>query len=397
MKLLQDMFAQSLLEDAKAIEAKMNQAKSIIQRYATDKVPFEDFLQRVAGFTNGMSKPNPNVSGEIDIIPVLDELAKAGLVNKRPNGTYKRTDPVGRLISAYVNKKTDAALAGDLSKEGQLRLSQTNQMGHMAGDGDAGTKISNAPLNYKKGGRYSGETKELVLKTIKEKDPAWQGLPDASKDMLTKLASLPAPMQSFMVLKTLIKLKAKKKGYLPFVQYVKDMFKEQSYVDALMDLESIGVLDSKTGMISSDAVRNIRNVMDFLKEEPIEGIEMMDKVAAFLPKFVERAVATSGTAFRTVNNILSSKQFAPILDVIDRKLTDDVLADILATDISELKSSKVKLTIKFLADKLNATTVSELKAAIQEKRDNRMNYASSANKEAKSIGRFDQFLKLFDI
>lgn len=386
-----------ILENQQATLKQMQRAKAIIQRYATDRVPFDDFLLRVAAFSNGISIPDPKKPEDINIIPVLDDLAKAGLVAKRANGSYKRGDAVGRLIASVAGKKVDRALDGDISKQGKLSFSQTGQMGHLAGDGEAGAKLDRAPRNYKQGGKYSGATKEFIIKVTKERDPAWERLGGATKDMISRLQTLSNPSYSFKVLKALLAVRAKKKGYTSFIEYVKQNFKDQGYVDALYDLQSIGVVDAESNTISNESIKLIRNAMDFFKEEPVEGIPPLDKVGAFLPNFIKNAVASSANTFRAVNNVVTNKRFAPIINLINTKLTDDRLDDIMATDDAELRQNQTLFVIKFLAKSLKADTVDELKAAIEEKKANRQDFKSDQNVEAKAIGRMEEFLNIFDI
>lgn len=392
--LLQD---ETILENQQATLKQMQRAKAIIQKYATDRVPFDDILLRVAAFSNGMSIPNPNKPEDINIIPVLDDLARVGLVTKRPNGSYKRGDAVSRLIASVAGRKVDSALGGDLSRQGKLSFSQTAQMGHLGGSGEAGDKLERAPRNYKQGGRYSGATKEYIIKVTKERDPAWKALSDATKDMITRLQGLENPSYSFKVLKALLHLRAKKKGYIPFIEYVKENFKDQRYVDALYDLQTAGILDARTNTINNDAVKQVRNAIDFFEEEPVEGISPLEKVSAFLPNFMKAATGSSATTFRAINNIVTNKRFAPVINLINTKLTDDRLADIMATDDAELRRNQTLFIIKFLAKNLKANSVEELKSAIEEKKANRQDFKSDANKEAKSIGRMEEFLRIFDI
>ena len=194
-------------------------------------------------------------------------------------------------------------------------------MGHLGGSGEAGDKLERAPRNYKQGGKYSGATKEYIIKVTKERDPAWKALSDATKNMITRLQGLENPSYSFKVLKALMSLRAKKKGYTPFIEYVKENFKDQGYVDALYDLQSAGILDARTNTISNDAVKQVRNALDFFKEEPVEGIPPLEKVSAFLPNFMKAATGSSATTFRAINNIVTNKRFAPVINLINTKLS----------------------------------------------------------------------------
>ncbi|MDT9680468.1 hypothetical protein, partial [Campylobacter jejuni] len=90
----------------------------------------------------------------------------------------------------------------------------------------------------------------------------------------------------------------------------------------------------------NDAVKQVRNAIDFFKEEPVEGISPLEKVSAFLPNFMRAATDSSATTFRAINNIVTNKRFAPIINIINTKLTDDRLADIMATDDAELRRNQ---------------------------------------------------------
>lgn len=375
----------------------IKRAKSIIQRYTSPSNPFEDVVLRVAGFTDGMTVPNPNADERINVIDLLDELASAKLLVKRPNGAYKRTEAISRLLSHFINKKIDTALDGDLTKAGRLDLTQTKNMRHLSGDEPAGDKLKNAPPTYKQGGKYSGVTKEYVLKIIKSNDPAWRNLPENTKKMLDDLRTLSNPSYAFKILRSLMNMRATKKGYVPFIEFVQDNFNNEQYVDSLFDLQSIGVLNTKDNTINMGAVNTIREAINFFNADIVENITPMDKLAAFLPNFVKSAVSSSGATHRTINRILTSKQFEPVVVFIRTKLTDATLDDILSRSDEELKPRKTLFTIKYLAKKLDVDTVENLKDKIDEKIENRLNYKSDENKEAKSIGRIGEFFTLFNI
>lgn len=392
MQLLNEFITTTLAEGI----ANMNKARSVIQQFVSPTASYEDLLLRVAGYTNGISIPNKNKDKRVDIIPVLDALADAGLVQRKSNGAYKRGDSVGKLISAEANNKTTKAIGGDNSKDGRLAFTQTNQMGYMGNSGETGEVLDAAPRNYKAGGRYSGQAKEFIIKSIKEKDHNWKSLSGTTKQMIAKLATIENPLYSFRVLKAVMAKRDKKKGYTDFSSIVKDTFNDQAYIDALYDLESIGLLDAKSGTLNTGAVKELRNAIEFFKEPPVDGITRIDKLSALLPKFAANATAHSATTHRSLNNLVTNPKYKTVINIINTRLNDDVLADILATPNNEL-TSPIKRSIKFLASKLDADTVDDLKAAITVKQNNRADFKGDANIDAKNAGRFDFFVKNFDI
>jgi len=408
MELLKNMLGDILVENTQDnLLNKMRDAKAIITKYTSAQSPYDDFIMRLAGFSNGMTKPNPDKPGEINVIPVLDELAAKGYVKKLSDGVYKRTDVLSRLISQATTSAKDRALGGDPSKEGRLGYTRTNQMSHFGGDGALGDKLKNAPRNYKAGGKYSADTKEAVLNAVKGNDPAWDALPDTTKEMTSKLNDLENPLYSFTVLRALLKMQGRKKGYVDFVKFVQDNFKDSAYVDALYGLADIGAVDLKNGTVNNSTVRDIRNVLDFMEEETVEGIEPIDKIGAFLPKFIGTATSTSGTQHRELNNIVlamhpNSKnkrnEFVGTYNIIQNRLTDDKLQDILSKSREEIKGSGINVrAIYALAKGFNVDTVDELKQEIETKFSNRTNYGSEENKAAKNIGRVEEFKKIFDL
>lgn len=406
MNLIQELLNEALLEADNQLIRKMKDAKSIIQSFSSAEVPYEDFLMRIMGFSNGKTKPSQNKHGMIDVVPVLDALASKGYVRKNDNGIYSRVgDVLGRLMAATVQVSRNKAVDGEVTRNGKLNLTQTQQMGHLAGNGDLGDKLKNAPRNYKAGGVYSGNTKEAIIKIIKENDPSWNELSDSSKAMLDKLNKLSNPLYSFTVLKVLISLRAKKKGYTSFTDEVKTYFKDDEYVDALMQLEDIGIVNAKTGTINGGSVKDIRNVMDFLEEDTIQNIKPVDKVAAFLPKFMGSAVSTSASTHKNLNNLVLSMhpeskhkkpEFVKAYTIINTRLTDDKLHEILSDEESS-KGSLITRIIYKLAKTFGVDSVDALKNSIEEKFNNRMNYGGDENKEAKSSGRYEEFIKNFSI
>ena len=395
MKLLKSILNDTFLMEADVGDDKLARIKNIIMQHTSQTSSFNDTLLRVAAFSNGISRPNPDKPNEINVIPVLNALARVGAVVKRPNGTYKRTDALSRIISQQVNNKVDRALDGDTKADGRLQTTQTKNMGYMGADVDAGNKLDNAPRSYKQGGKYSGAAKELVIKTIKDKDPEWANLDDNVKGMVDKLAQLSNPTYSFKVLKKLLLLQSKKKGYVSFVNFVETLFKDERYVEALMDLQNIGVVsDSK---INNAAMDNIRSVINFMGKDSVEGLTAFDKTNAMLPKFMENSVKHTGLVHRAINNVVLNPKFKPTIEVINNRLTDEQLSSILATDTKELGNSPIKKTIKFLANSLKVDSADALKAAIAEKVRNRENYNSDENQEAKATGRMDYFKSNFNI
>lgn len=406
MNLIQELLNDVLVEADNQLIQKMRDAKAIIQSFSSANIPYEDFLMRIMGYSNGKTKPTENKHGMIDVIPVLDALASKGYVQKNANGVYSRVgDVLGKLMSSTAQNAQTNAMNGDLSKSGKLNLAQTQQMGHLAGNDDLGDKLQNAPKNYKAGGVYSGNTKEAVLKVIKENDPAWKTLSDSSKEMIDKLNQLSNPLYSFTVLKALISLRGKKKGYTSFTETVKNYFNDEEYVTALMQLEDIGVVDDKNGTISGGAIRDIRNVMNFLEEETVQKISPIDKVSAFLPKFMGSAVSTTATTHKNLNNLVLSMhpesqhkktEFVKAYNIIQNRLTDDKLHEILNDENSSNGSLPVRIIYK-LAKTFGVNSVEELKNSIEEKFKNRMNYGGDENKEAKNTGRIEGFIKNFSI
>lgn len=406
MNLIQELLNDTLIEADNQLIQKMRDAKGIIQSFSSAEVPYEDFLMRVMGYSNGKTKPAQNKHGMIDVIPVLDALASKGYVQKNSNGVYSRVgDVLGKLMSQTAQTAQSNAIDGNVTKQGKLNLAQTQQMGHLAGSGDLGDKLKNAPKNYKAGGVYSGNTKEAVLKVVKESDPAWKALSDSEKGMIDKLNQLSNPLYSFTVLKALMSLRGKKKGYASFAETVKTYFNDEEYITALMQLEDIGVVDDQAGTINGSAVRDIRNVMDFLETETVQKITPIDKVSAFLPKFMAGAVSTSATTHKNLNNIVLSMhpeskhkkaEFVRAYNIIQKRLTDDKLHEILQDDNSAAGSLPVRIIYK-LAKTFGVDSVDELKNSIEEKFRNRMNYGGDENKEAKNTGRIEEFIKNFSI
>lgn len=395
MKLLESILNDTFITEDAQLASKIAKAKSIISQYTSRESSYNDTLLRVAAFSNGISKPNPDKPNEINVIPILNTLARNGLVIRKPNGTYKRTEAVSRLISQQVNTRTDAALSGDTSRDGKLQTTQTKDMGYMGGNASVADKLRNAPRSYKAGGKYSGAAKELVIKDIKENDPAWRQLPDSCKDMVQKLSTLSNPLYSFRVLKKLIQLQASKKGYTSFVSFVENMFKTQEYVEALMDLQSIGVVSDNK--LNNAAINDIKKVIQYMTQPTKSGISAADKTGALLPKFMENSTKHTGLTYRAINNIVTNPKYKSILDIINTRLTDEQLDKINSTDAATLSTSPIKKTIKFLANTLNASDVNDLKNKINEKIKNREDYNSDENQEAKNTGRMDFFSKNFSL
>lgn len=402
MEFIKDLFENYITEADQRLLNKMRDAKRIITSYSSAQAPYNDFILRIAGFTKGDRIPDKNKPAEIDIIPALDDLAKKGYVIKKPNGAYKSTDVISRLISMAVNDTRDRASQGDLSKDGKLSTTQVDKMHHMAGDGTLGQKLNNAELSYKAGGKYSGVTKELILKMIKRKDGKWEELSDSAKAMVDKLNTLDNPLYSFKVLKLLISLRSKKKGYTDFITFVKDYSSDEGYVNALLDLQNIGVVDVKNNTLNSSAIKDIRNVMNYMEEPTVEDIKPVDKVSAFLPKFFGSAVSTTGETHRRLNQLVSlihpsssrnKAEFVRVYGFIKNKLTDDQLASIM----TDSGTSLPERIIKYLGNALNVSTKDELVKAIDTKFKNREDFKSDTNKEAKNTGRFDEFIKNFSI
>ena len=395
MKLLESIMNDTFIAEVAVDDARLEKVKNIIAQHTNRESSYNDTLLRVAAFSNGISKPNPNKPNEINVIPILNALARMGAVIKKPNGTFKRTEVLSKVISQQVNDKTNRVLGGDTSADGRLQTTQTKDMGYMGGDGDAAEKLNAAPRSYKQGGKYSGAAKEFVIKTIKEKDEAWMALPDEVKDTVVKLGELSNPLFSFKVLKKLLELQSKKKGYVPFIQYVENMFKDQQYVDALLDLKTINVVSHDK--INNNAVANIRKAIEFMNKPSVEGLTAFDKVNAMLPKFMGSSVKHSANKFRAINNVVTNPKYKSIIDVINSRLTDEQLSTIMTTSADALQNSPIKRTIKFLATSLSATKVDDLKAKIAEKIKNRENYASDENAEAKNSGRMDFFSSNFNL
>ena len=405
MKLLHSMLVAADLLEADGLDRAILDAKQIITKYTSAENTYDDFIMRLAGFTNGIARANPETSDGINVIPVLSELTKKGYVRSVGNGRYKRTDVLSRLISQAVKKTTDRAIDGDPSKNGKLGYTQSANMSHMAGDGGLGSKLANAPRNYKAGGKYSGDMKEAVLRTTRESDPAWLSLPEPTKNMVIKLNTIENPLYAFKVLNALIKLRDQKKGYVPFIKYIETHFKDQAYIDALMDLNSAGIVDIKNGTLNNQSLKSVQGVMEFMEQEPIEGIKPLDKIAAFLPKFIANATTTSASTHRGLNSLVlamhpssNNKELKAVYNLIQTKLTDDKLDDILSMGSDEIKSSGTATrTIYTLATDLDVNTVNELKLAIDKKYTNRVEYAGDENKAAKEIGRVSEFKRLFSI
>lgn len=395
MKLLESIMNDTFIAEVAVDDATLEKVKNIIAQHTNRESSYNDTLLRVAAFSNGISKPNPNKPNEINVIPILNALARIGAVIKKPNGTFKRTEVLSKVISQQVNDKTNRVLGGDTSADGRLQTTQTKDMGYMGGDGDAADKLNAAPRSYKQGGKYSGAAKEFVIKTIKEKDEEWIALPDEVKDAVAKLGELSNPLFSFKVLKKLLELQSKKKGYVPFIQYVENLFKDQQYVDAFLDLKAINVVSDDK--INNNAVANIRKAIEFMNKPSVEGLTAFDKVNAMLPKFMGSSVKHSANKFRAINNVVTNPKYKSIIDVINSRLTDDQLSSIMTTSSDALQNSPIKRTIKFLASSLSATTVDDLKAKIAEKIKNRENYTSDENAEAKNSGRMDFFSSNFNL
>lgn len=398
MEFLKDL----LLEQDQRLLNKLKDAKRIITSYSSAQAPYHDFILRIAGFTKGDRVPDKNKPAEIDIIPALDDLARKGYVIKKPNGAYRATDIISRLVSMAVRDTQNRAGEGDLSKDGKLNTTQVDKMHHMAGDGSLGQKLNAAERSYKAGGKYSGVTKELILKTIKGKDQKWADLSESTKAMVDKLNTLDNPLYSFKVLKMLLAMRAKKKGYTDFVSYIKEYSSDESYVNALLDLQNIGVVDVKNNSLNSSAIKDIRNVMDYMEEEPIEDIQPVDKVSAFLPKFFGSAVSTSGETHRRLNSVVSmmhpssrrnKEEFVNVYNFIKSKLTDDELMTIM----SDSGTTMTEKLIKYLGNAFGVTTKDDLVAAIDKKFKNREDFKGEENKESKNTGRFDEFVKNFSI
>lgn len=389
-------FIKSLLEansQAQLIQ-NMKLAKSIIKKYENDSSSYRDFLVRIIGYTNGLARPTEK-DDAIDIIPALEELAKRGLVVKNKNGTYKRTEALSKLMAVETKSAEQRALSGDLSKRGRLGLTQTSNMAHLAGDDDIADKINRAPRNYKKGGLYSGTTKELV-QAHTQSDDEWKSLPEEIKETVGRLQTLENPLASIKILQDLVRLKKLKKGYVPFVNYVMDTYKDESYLDALYDLDTIGTLSVKTGTLNMQSIERIKQALDFFKENGDQSISPMMRVAAFLPRFAKSATSVSARQHRAINNMLSNPKFKKVFDIINTRLTDSILSDILSADERDLRQNKpTAYYVRFLADNLNATTVEELKSAIEKKRTLYQNFKSDENKAAKDQGRFDRFKRDF--
>lgn len=404
MKLLHSLLESFINEAAPATQNQINTVKSIISKYATPSVPYDDIIQRLAGLTNRFTKPSPDMAGDkIDVLPIIKELVSKGFLKAQTNGTYRRADAVSRVLGNAVNSVEDRAMKGDLSQKGDLKVSQTNALGHLAGDAPLGDKLKNAPQNYKHGGIYSGKTKEAVYKAIVDNDPNWNALSAESKDMVTKLNSLPNPLNSFVVLKRLLKARATKKGYIDIVKEIKGFSKSQDDMDAAMDLSDIGVIDVKNNTINNMAIKNIRNVIEFMKADTIENIEPINKMEAFLPKFLTAAKNIGAKRHvQQINPIIkkmhpqspdASKAYVNLYNFIQSSLTDDELQRILS---SEPTAPRDKV-LRSLATNLRANSVDSLKTEIETKFSNYTDNRGEDNRQAKNSGRIEDFIQSFDI
>lgn len=387
-----------LLETANAqLLNNMRKAKNIIQKYTSNSVPFNDFLLRVAAFSNGISVPSHSKPDEINIIPVLDELVSVGLVQKRPSGAYKRGEALSKLIATYINTKTNDAVSGNLSKDGRLTPTQMVGLSHMAGeDQSIVDKLKNAPKTYKQGGKYSGIASEILKKYFMENDENYKNISSQTKDMIKKLSSLPNPSFSFKILKFILNVQKQKKSYTTFVQLVTQFFKNEEYISALHDLFEIGILNATTNTINNSSIQEIRNVISYM-QSPIDDPDLtnLDRVRAFLPRFLKEATDTSATTNRNINAILLNPRFKPILNFINTKLSEDEFQQIISLDMSSLdQNDKI---IKYLAKAFNSTSIVDLKQKIEQKYKNRQDFKSDENISAKNIGRFEEFEKIFQI
>lgn len=395
MKLLNELI--NLFEAKIASKNEIEKAINIINKYTTPENPFNDILIRVMGFTSGFTKPDQNKDEAIDIIPVLDDLKRNGLVSTRGKDMYKRSDALSQLMRNHILKDMNRVIGGITNSDGRLSLEQVERLSTFVSGGSRdiplGDRLNNSINSWKSGGKHSGDVKSIVKDTIKQDDPEYKNLPESSKNMLNKLSTLSDPYNSFHVLKYILHLQKSKKGYTSFIKEIENYFTNEKYIDALYGLVDLGVIDSASGnKINNSVVSDIRNAINFLKQETVQNISLNDKLSAFLPNFSASATSSSASLHRGINELLKKPGF---VDIIINRLNSEKFENILNANKEELKG--VSLDIRNIADAFNISDLNEFQNKITTLVRNRVNYKGDENISAKNTGRFDEFIRKFSI
>lgn len=379
-----------------------SKAERLIKDFADqNKTHIDDVMSRLKGYTKGSTrKPRTDVDARINIIPLLDSLAQIGAVNKLPSGGYKSRNPLSMLFRDSGNTVKNHAATTGQEKRGNLQVAQAIGMGAYANpDGkSAGNLVDSLPKGSKRGQDKSGIATAFIKDAIKTKDPEYNALSDSTKKMLDTMGGIYKPQYAFSALQYLLKHQASKKGYVPFVQHIKDLHKDPQYVEGLYSLEQAGIINTGKNTINSTAVSDIRKAMEYMKLEPVDDIKYSQKTRAFLPMFGSVATKNSGNTHNTISAILNNpKKFGNVGGYINSTLTDAELYDILNKDEQDLRNNITHRAIHKLATGLNANTVDELKDAIATKKGNLDDYKGDKNKAAIEDGRLAQFIKTFSI
>jgi hypothetical protein len=328
----------------------------------------------------------------IDVRPLARELAKARVLRQVGPDTYTVANSVlGDLMSGkWEEESQEYANTGTIDNKGARTMTKFEQ------------GVARGGRGYKLGQDKSGEEKNKTKATIKNNDEAWGALTDGDKAMVDKLSNLSNPSQAFKALKYIVRLQRNaaktKKNYSTVVNAIEaESSHGGEFADALSELKSAGIV-AENGTVNHKATQAINNVVEFMGSESSTGITPTEKITAFLPKFIQGAIGNirSTGVEHLKNDIVKNPVYKGPLDAMNTpRFTDDVLTDILNSPRDELSPTRRKM--RYIARVFKQDTVDGLRDAIATKMRLRRDHAGDENKAAVSLGRSDEFKKLFSL